>query len=125
VGIGKRVHYVTQVPDSLRDRQLPFAGQLGAERLALDEGHGVVQQVAGPTGSEQGDDVRMLELGGELDLTAEALDVDRSGKLGWQHLDHHLPSERDFLREIHPAHPTTAELSLQAVGAAERVLELP
>ena len=67
----------------------------------------------------------MLELGGELDLAAEAVDVDAGGELGREHLDHDLPARAPFLGQEDAAHPAAAELALEAVRAAERVLQLP
>src|SRR5207249_12056180 len=49
--------------------------ELGPQRLALDEGHGVIQQPIRGASAEQRNDVRMLELRGELDFAPEALDA--------------------------------------------------
>ena len=68
--------------------------------------------------------MRVLQLGRELDLPSEPLDVDASGEIRRQHLHHHLPLERHLLGHKHPRHPTTAELPLEGVGAAECALEL-
>ena len=75
-------------------------------------------------GREQGHDVRMLQLGRELDLAAEPVDADARRQLGQQHLDHDVPAQRGLDRQEDPRHPAAAELALEAVGLAQRLLEL-
>jgi hypothetical protein len=65
------------------------------------------------------DDVRVLQLGGELDLAAEAVDVEPGGEVGWQNLDDDLAVERDFGGDKDAAHAATAQLALDPVGVAE------
>ena len=67
--------------------------------------------------------MRVLQLRGELDLAAEAVDVETRAELGRQHLDDDLAAERRLLGDEHAAHPPAAELALEAVGAAERRLQ--
>src|SRR4029077_1977258 len=124
VGVSERVHDVAQEPHGVYHRQLALPRQLGAERLALDEGHGVVEQVAGPAGREERDDMRMLQPGRELDLAAEALHVDPRGQVGREDLDHHLAPERALLREIDPAHPAATQLAQEAVAVTQGILEV-
>src|SRR5262245_4517923 len=90
----ERVDDVVQEADDLawRERSLSLDG--GAERLAVDERHRVPEQVAVLTRGEQRDDVRMLELRGDLDLATEALAVDARGQLGRKHFDDDAPIER-------------------------------
>src|SRR5207302_419827 len=109
--------------DRLAHRELALAGELGPERFALHERHRVVEQVPGGRGGEQGNDVRVLEGGGEFDLAPEALDVDAGGHLGRQHLDDDWALQRGSLREKHAAHPATAELPLEAIRVAEGGLQ--
>ena len=77
----------------LEDREYAFekadslASELCIEGLALDERHDVVEQVAGGARGEEGDDVRMLQGGGQLDLALEPLGLDRRGHLGREYLD--------------------------------------
>ncbi len=121
--IGQRVEHLLEDPHRVPHRQLALAGQLGAERLALDERHDVVEEVALGPGGEQRDDVRVLQLGRELDLAVEPLDVDARAHLGRQHLDHHAPAELDLLRQEHAAHAAAAQFLVEAVGAAQGGLE--
>src|SRR6266536_2681286 len=77
-------------------------------------------RTASRPGGEQRDDVRVLQRGGELRLTAEPVDVHAGAELGRQHLDHHAPPQTELLGEVHAAHAAAAELLLEAVRAAER-----
>ena len=63
--------------------------------------------------------MRVLERRGELDLAAEAVDVEARAELGREHLDHDLPAERGFLGQEDAAHPPTAKLALKVeIGRA-------
>ncbi len=59
--------------DRLVEGKLSLSPQPGAERLPVDAGHDVVEQAVRDTGVEHGNDARVLQLGGEGDLTQEAL----------------------------------------------------
>ena len=61
--------------------------------------------------------MRVLQLGGQLDLAAEPLDVDRGGEIRGQHLHHDLPPKCHLLREIDAAHAAAAQLAEDPVGA--------
>ena len=81
---------------------------------------------------EQWDDMRMLQLGSQLDFAPEPLDVNGGGQVRRQHLDDDLASQRQLLGEVHPAHSASAELSLvpkntvavEDEAAAKRVMRL-
>jgi hypothetical protein len=66
----------------------------------------------------------MLELGGELDLAAEPLEVESRGQIRREHLDDDLPAEGGFLGQIDPTHAPAAQLAEEPVASAERVLEI-
>ncbi len=68
--------------------------------------------------------MRMLKLGGELNLAAEALDVDAGGELGQEDLYHHPPAEGPLLGHEHARHASAAQLPLELVGLAEGELKL-
>ena len=116
VRVGERVAHVAQDPHRLADRQLPLVGDPLPQRLALDVRHDVVEQVALRSGGEQRDDVGMLQLRGEADLTLEPLHVHPRCHLGREHLHHHLAAEPHFLGEEDSAHAAAAELALEAVS---------
>ena len=118
VGVGERVAHVSQDPHRLTHRQGALVRDAGAERLARDVGHHVVQQVALGSRGEQRDDVGMLQLGGELDLALEPLGAHARGQLGRQHLHDDLAAQSHFLSEEYTAHAAAAELALDEVSAA-------
>ena len=101
-------------------RQLAVAPEPGAQRLALDQRHGVVEQVAGLAGGEQRDDVGMLERRGEVDLAAEPVQAQAGRELGREHLDHHLPAEAGLLGHEHAAHGAAAQLAPRRSGRRGR-----
>ena len=123
VGVGQGVDYLAQDPYGLGHRQLAFPRELHPERLARDERHDVVQQIARGAGGEEGDDVGMLQAGRELDLAFEPLDVHRGAHLGRQELDDDLAAEAGFLGEEHAAHAAAAQLLQDAVLVADRSLK--
>ncbi len=119
VRVGKGVDHLAEHPQGLRHGQLALPVQLGAERLAVDVRHDVVQQIVVGARGEQRDDVGMLQLGGELDLPLEPLLIHLGGHLGRQHLDDHLARESDLLGEEDATHPAAAQLALDAVGVTQ------
>ena len=55
--------------------------------LPVDVGQDVLQGAAGVAGVNQGDDVGVLELGGEPDFPKEPLGAEHRGQLGAEHLE--------------------------------------
>ena len=64
----------------------------------------------------QRQDVRVLEVGGGLDLAQEPLGADDRGQLGPQHLDRDLAVVLEVLGEVDGGHAALAELALEAVA---------
>ena len=93
-----------------------FSRQPLAQRLALDERHHVEEEPIGVARVEQRQDVRMLQLGGGLDLGEEALGAEHGRELGVQHLDGDLAVVLEVLREIDRRHAARAELALDRVA---------
>ncbi len=99
--------------------KLLLAGEAGAEGLALDEGHHIVEETVGLAGVDQSEDVRVLEAGGGLDLGEEALAADDGAQLGVEDLDGDLAAVLQVLGEIDGGHATLAELALEAVAVGQ------
>src|SRR3990172_6607359 len=89
------------------------------QRLTLHVRHHIVEQAAGLSRVEQRQDVRMLELGGDLDLTQEPRAADRRAEILLQHLDRDLTVVLEVLGEVHGRHPSRAELALHAISLGE------
>jgi hypothetical protein len=71
-----------------------------------------------------GEDVRVLQPGGEADLALEALGAECVGQLGMQDLEGDGAVVSFVVREVHRSHPPAAELALDRVHAGETCLEL-
>jgi hypothetical protein len=74
-------------PQGVVERELALPVQPGAQRLALDVGHDVEQEPVRLARVVERQDVGMIEMGRELDLTEKALGPQRSGDLGIEDLD--------------------------------------
>ena len=101
----------------------PCAGEPGAQGLALDVGHHVVEEPARFARVVHREDVRVLEPGGGLDLPQEALGPERGGELGAEHLDGHLAVVPQVLRQVDRGHPPAPELALDDVAVGQSGLE--
>src|SRR5213082_3004931 len=86
----------------------------GAKRFALDERHRVVEQlVAGLARAEHGDDARMMQTAGDLDLALEAVDVDAGGEIGGEDLHDNAPAERGIVGDVYLRHPAATALAAE------------
>ena len=88
-------------------------------RLPLDERHHVEQERVGLPGVVQRQDVRVLQVGGGLDLGEEAVGADHRGELGLEHLESDLPVMAEVLGQVHRGHAALAQLALNAVAVGE------
>ena len=102
----------------------PVASQPFAERLALDVGHGEPQPAVGQlAGVEHGEDVRVLQPGGDLDLALEPGRALRRDQLGVQHLEGDGAVVAEVVREEDRGHAAPAELALDGVAALEGLFQ--
>jgi len=106
-------------------RELPLPCEPVAERFPLDVWHREPQQSCRrlPRVVHR-QDVRMLELRGELDLPPETLSPQRHGKVWMQHLQGDPPAVLAFLGEKHGGHPAASKLALQDVARPKHRLQL-
>ena len=105
-------------------RQLLFAADPVADGLALDERHHVIEEAVGVARVDEPEDVRVLQVGGGLDLGEEALGADHGAEFGTQHLDRHLAVVLDVVGQVDGGHAAGAELALEGVAVGERVGQL-
>src|SRR5207249_1664475 len=84
---------------------LPLAAQALAQRLPLDQRHHVVEQPVGVAGIIERQDVRMMQAGGDLDLTEEALGTQGGRQLETEYFHGHLAVVLQILGEINQSHP--------------------
>ena len=73
---------------------------------------------------EHGEDVRVLESGGEADLALEPVGPERGGQLGVEHLERDRAVVLEVLGQEHGGHPPAPELALERVARAQAVLKL-
>ena len=72
VGVGQGACKITQQSNGVVNRQGPGAGETAAQALSVHERHDVVQMAGCRAGVVQGQDVRMVELCGDLDLALKS-----------------------------------------------------
>ncbi|CAA9292297.1 MAG: hypothetical protein AVDCRST_MAG11-198 [uncultured Gemmatimonadaceae bacterium] len=124
VRVGERTRHVAEHLHGLRRRD-GAARQPRPQALAVHVRHRVPRQPVGRHARRvHGDDVRLLERRGQLDLPREALGVERRGQLGGEDLHHDVAAERLLARHEDARHARAAQLALQRVGRAEGRLEL-
>jgi hypothetical protein len=124
VGIAQRCRHVAGDAQSLVHRELSFACQAVAKRLALDVRHDIVgARSAGLERArvEQPKDVRMLETCGELDLPEKAFGTECGDELGPQELDGNEPAVLEVTGEVHRGHAAPPELALDQVPITEGI----
>ena len=123
VRVGERLGDVAENADRRANRQRSRLKHL-AQRRALDEGHGIVGKAVRLARREHGDDVRMLEPRGELDLALESRDGEPAASSGGSTLTTTLRPSARLLGDEDARHAAAAELTLDGVGGAEAGLEL-
>ena len=119
VRVRQGVGHLDQDLHRVVDRQLALPGNPGAERLALDVGHDVPEEPPGFTRVMQRQDVGVLKLGRELDLTQEPLGAERDGELGAEHLESDEPLVPEVPCEVHRGHAALPELALNGIAVCQ------
>ena len=123
VRVGQCARHVAQHADGLAHRQCAVAREPVAQRQPLDEGHGVVRQAGGIAHGDERNDIRLLERGGELDLSLEPFSTDPRRELGAEDLGDDAPAQLHVLGHEHPRHPAATQLALDTVRRPEGGLE--
>ena len=104
----------------LTERQPPVARESLPERLALNEGHRVVEEPIGVARGEHRDDVRVPKPRRERDLALEPLGAHLARELGRKHLHNDAPTERRLGSHEDAAHAPAPEFALECVAAGKR-----
>ena len=124
VSVGERVENVVQYASYLARREaIPPRDSL-AQGLALDERHRVPEQVLVLAGTQDGNDVRMVELSDHHDLAPEPIAVHSGRELWFQNLHDNASIERVLDGDEHATHTAASQFTLYPVGRRERRLEL-
>ena len=120
VRVVERVGDLGGDPQRVLDRELLLAIQPVAQRLAVDERHDVEHRAVHLSRVVQGEDVRMLQVGGGADLGEEPRAADDRGELGLEDLHGDLAVVPEVVGEEDGGHPPRADLALDAVSVRER-----
>jgi len=123
VRVGEGVRDFAGDPQGIGQRKLLFSSQAVSQRLALDEGHDVVEQAVGRAGVVQRQDVGVLQPGFDPDLPQESLGAEAGGELGPEHLESHVATMPEIAREIHMRHPPVTELAADRIMFGQRGLQ--
>ena len=106
------------------ERELPLPGEPLAQRFALYKRH-CIPELPGPfTGIEDGQDMRMLQAGGHLDLALEPLRTQGGGELRMEDLQGDQAIVLEVSCAVDRRHPPAAELTLDRVTAGEGGLQM-
>ena len=124
VGVVERAGRLPRDLERVLHRELPLAAEPVAEALALDERHGEPEPAGGLARVEHGEDVGVLQPGGEADLALEPVRPERGGQLGVEHLERHRPVVPEVLGEVDGGHAPAAELALDRVAVPQSRAEI-
>jgi len=119
VGVVERPDDLSRDLQRLRHGQPVLRVEPAAERGPLHVRHHVVDEAVRLAGVVEGEDVRMRQRRGDLDLDEEPLRPDARRQVGPQHLHRDEPVVPQVLRQIDGGHPSRAELSLDAVAVGQ------
>jgi hypothetical protein len=114
----QRIGHVVEDPHRLAYGQLALLAQPVAQRRPRHVWHHVVEEARRLPGVVHGEDVGVLQVGGDGDLAQEPLG--RRRQLRAHHLERHLAVVLQVLGEIHGGHPARAELPLDRVAVGQR-----
>jgi len=118
--IGERLRRVSRYGHDLRQRERTFARQSLAQGFALHQGHHVPEKVFCLPGIEKGNDERVLEPGGNLDLAQEPVGGQRDNQFRAEHLDGHGALVLHIGGGEHHRHAPAADLASDLVPACDR-----
>jgi hypothetical protein len=108
--------------DRFVDTELLLAIELVADLFALNEGHHVVKEPVRLTRIDEAQDVRMLQLRGELDLSLEPFPTNRRGEIRMENLDRYLTLVPNVSRQEHGCHSTASQFPFDLVSVGDRGL---
>lgn len=128
VGAGECVRNLYENLNSLGTGDWTLASESLSERLARNEWHDIERTlscafVRDDARIDQSEDVRMLKLRGEFDLSQEAVGAERDRDLGSHDFDRDLATVSQVMREIDRRHAAFAERALDVVSTCETRLD--
>ena len=115
VRVVERVGHLDSDAQRLVDRHGGAVREAVTQRLPLHHRHDEIQEAARFTGVVEGQDVRMVQACGELDLPEKALAAERLREVGPQHLDRDVAAVLQVVGEVDRRHAALAELAVEAI----------
>jgi hypothetical protein len=119
VGVVQRISELREYSRRVGDGELSFARDAVAQRLPFHVRHNEVEQPVSLARVVQGEDIGVLELRGDLDLSDEAWPSHRGGELLTQHFERDLAPMPNVLCQVDGRHAALPKLSLDAIAAPE------
>jgi hypothetical protein len=102
--------------DRLVDGELLLTVEPRAQALPLHEGHHIVQQPVRFPRVEQRQEVRVLQVGRDLDLGQESLDTQDRAEFRIEHFQRDGAIVPDISGEVHRRHAPTTDLAIDRVS---------
>ncbi len=115
--VAQRIRHLQRYVECILQRKLPLPREAGPERLTRHERHHVVEQTIDLAGIIQRQDVRMAQLGRDLDLPQEAFRTKGCRELGPHHLHGDLALVLEILSTVHRRRAAASEFLLEGVAA--------
>ncbi|MBK6458003.1 MAG: hypothetical protein IPF87_18270 [Gemmatimonadetes bacterium] len=109
--------------NGLVDPELLLALDALPQRLACDIRHHIEQQPRDFSRVKQRQQMWMLQIRGDADLSQKALDAQHGAELGAQHLERHLAVVPQVVGEVDGRHPAGPDLSIDAIPLTQARLE--
>ncbi len=106
-------------PHRIVDTELFLAVEFVPLRLAVDERHDVIEERIGLSRIEEREDVRVLEVGGRLDLLHESLGPEHRREFGPQHFDGDLAVVLQVVGEVDVRHAARTQLFSDGIAVGE------
>ena len=117
---GERLRRLPGDRNRILHRQPPLAVHPLAQALALDVGHGEPEQAVGAGAAvEHGEDVGVLQPGGEADLALEPLEAEGGGEAGVEDLERDGTVVAEVVGQPDGRHPAPADGAIQPVPAGQ------
>ena len=115
VGVVESFRHGPRDRHGLVNRELVLPIQFFPQRLAVYEGHHIVEIPIGFAGIVELHDVRVLEIGGYADLVQKSLGAQDRRELRPQHLDRDAPVMLEITGEVDLRHATLTQFTLDEV----------
>jgi hypothetical protein len=115
VGILERTCDIAEDDEYFIHRKCTVLRETTTRGLAFDERHRIVGDAVGIACSEERNDVGMLKLSDEMHLANKPFQLNATGPLWIEDLDHNSPAEVSVPGQEHPCHATAAEFTLDSV----------